>query len=538
MLAAYKRLGNKAAVARELGLARSTVVEHVQNSGDDQVQKVGGRVEVFEYEHRPLPPKGKVKRYIVTSAQNNTKIHTRLWENLLALAKHYKAEILVSRYTYNRNAHNEKPGRARSKEGDAYTYDPRIAPYVCDHRVMLAPDLAFAGELNILPTAHRPLSGLETYTGTYSMIVPHAKLAMQSVPALGIQPKFCYTTGSVTLRNYIAKKAGQRAEFHHAYAALLVEVDGDGDWFVRQLNGTDRGYIQDLDVAVVEGKIIHGDVESVGWGDIHVAQLDSDIRALIWGKDGVLDALRPRTQFFHDLHDHRYRNHHDTDNPHKMFAYHCAGKESVAEELRAAADFLRSAERKWCKSVVVDSNHDAALMKWLRVADYRKDPVNAVFFLEAQLSVYLSLARDEGIHLLHWALRRFGCSDQVRFLRQDESCLIAGIEHGMHGHLGPNGLRGSPQALVRLGTKANTGHTHSAGILDGLYTAGVTGRLRMGYNSGPSSWSRSHIVTYANGKRAIITMRGVKWRADDQRKKESRTRRPAGKKARNSRGSI
>ena len=95
---------------------------------------------------------------------------------------------------------------------------------------------------------------------------------------------------------------------------------------------------------------------------------------------------------------------------------------------------------------------------------------------------------------------------------EDESLKIAGIEHGMHGHLGPNGARGNPKNLRTAG-KANTGHTHSAGIVDGVYTAGVYGELDMGYNKGLSSWSHSFIITYPNGKRTICTIKdGRAWR--------------------------
>jgi hypothetical protein len=48
--------------------------------------------------------------------------------------------------------------------------------------------------------------------------------------------------------------------------------------------------------------------------------------------------------------------------------------------------------------------------------------------------------------------------------------------------------------------------------MDGAYGAGVTGKLDMKYNKGPSSWSHSHIVTYPNGMRAIVTMWDGRWR--------------------------
>jgi hypothetical protein len=70
---------------------------------------------------------------------------------------------------------------------------------------------------------------------------------MKSLPGLGQDnARFLYTTGAVTERNYVQKKAGQKAEFHHNYGALMVEVDKEGTPFVRQLAADDTGAFQDL----------------------------------------------------------------------------------------------------------------------------------------------------------------------------------------------------------------------------------------------------------------------------------------------------
>lgn len=104
--------------------------------------------------------------------------------------------------------------------------------------------------------------------------------------------------------------------------------------------------------------------------------------------------------------------------------------------------------------------------------------------------------------------------ENVTFLSEDESHLICGdIECGQHGHNGNNGARGSIIAFQKQGKRFNVGHAHSATIKDGVYVAGVSGKLDMGYNVGGSSWSNSHIVTYSNGKRTIITLKNGKWRA-------------------------
>lgn len=481
---------------------------------------VEGRVEERQTPALPTPKRG-ARTYFLTCAQNNTPVHGAMWENLCAFAQHLNARIMVSRFTYDTTSYGTgqvKPGKEKDPYEDLW-YDERIAPFVSDERVEIAPSLIWCGEMNILPTAVRPLSGLENYTHRHSGVFPHVKIAMESIASAKHEPtKFNYTTGTVTQRNYIQKKAGLKADFHHCYGALLVEVDSDGDWFVRQINADSDGNFQDLDVRVTNGKVETGcRVEAITWGDLHTYWLADEQYELNWGReDSIGKTLRPRYQFAHDLLDFRARNHHDRGNHHRMFRRWAQGHDDVGQEVARCADLLAGIELPDCETVIVNSNHDDALEKWLREADFRADPVNAVFYLEAQLAKYRALEAGKDHHTLEWAVRRAG-HEGGRFLREDESFVICqehgGIECGMHGHLGPNGRRGTPQSLARIGRRANTAHTHSAGIIDGLYTAGTSAALDQEYNRGPSSWSRSHIVTYENSKRAILTEWNGKWRA-------------------------
>ena len=521
---AYERLGgNKSAVSRELGIARSTVDYHVNNLGIGGKPLVDGSVEGLQQETVPHPPKGKTYRFILTSAQNNTKLHEPAWNNLLALADHYNARVYVGTYTYNKAAYGKLSvkrgtGKDRTTEPDLW-YDERLVPHIVDGRVELAPGLVWCGEMNILPTAKRPLSGFEHYTGRKSGIFPHAKFAMDSIASAPDQPtKFNYTTGTVTQKNYLQKRAGLAAEHAHCYGGLLVEVDDKGRWFVRQLGADTKGRVYDLDLLADNGKVHKGQrVEAVTWGDIHSLMLDDDVVNLGWGKRGMVSTLRPRYQFLHDLLLGTVTNHHVWGNPHAQYDFYQRGWDSLDYELRHAAMFLKLADRDGCQTVVPWSNHDAPwIEKWLQEADYRKDPKNAELFLELQLRMYQAIRNGErDFNVLQYALGNRAAPDGVRFLNADESFTVCRgqIECGMHGHLGPNGARGTPLGLSRMGRKANTAHTHSAGILDGLYVAGSSTVRDMGYNHGPSSWSHSHVVTYPNGKRSIVTMWDGRWRA-------------------------
>lgn len=470
-------------------------------------------------------PEKRTKRYILTSAQNNTHVNEEFWKNLIALKQHYKAELFVGTYTYNHSMYRKNSKYGTDPEHDSgLWFDDRLAPYIAlgdNENIDIAPGLRWCGRANILPTADRPLSGFETYTGLNSGIFPHAKIAMQSIPSGKFeQTKLNYTTGTVTQRNYIQKKAGLKAEHHHTYGALVVEVCPDGTWFVRQINADSSGVIHDLCLCITNG-IVEEDCEvlAINWGDIHQYRRDNESYQLCWGKGGMMDTLKPRLQFMHDVIDFYPRNHHEIYNHHAMFTRHIHGNDSVEDEMEMVADFLLWSSRTFCKTVVVASNHDDAFRKWLRDADYRKDPVNAIYFLQAQLAYYHALKNGEAdFHLLRWAMLHKGVGKSIQFLKVDESFIIAdngkggGIECGMHGHIGPNGSRGNAKALSKVGRKANIGHSHQAEIHDGLYVAGVTGKLDMVYNVGPSSWSQSHIITYLTGKRSIITFSGNKWK--------------------------
>jgi len=526
----YHQLGRNACkTAEALGINRKTVSRHLVELEEEPEFEplVEGQIDPTPTQQKALPPSG-VQRYILTSAQNNTKLNDQVWENLLALKDYFQAELFVGTYSYNLNAYGPLAVKRGSRSDHQFHlwYDDRLAPFISagdNKNIEIAPWLLWCGRANILPTAERPLSGFETYAGRASGIFPHARIQMQSIPVNKHEPtKFNYTTGTVTQRNYVQKKAGLKAEHHHTYGALLVEVTKEGSWFVRQLNADSDGVIYDLDLRVDKGEVSRGHrVLAINWGDIHVAQGDEEAYEEAWGKndESIIDTLRPEYQFMHDLLDFYSRNHHDIWNHQAMFRRYTNGDESIEKELAQVARFLHFAKREFCATVVVDSNHDGALSRWLRDADFKKDPVNAIFYLEAQLTYYKAIHNSESIHLLQWALNRAGCPVDTFFLRQDESFILhekdpgGGIEFGMHGHLGPNGAKGSPQNLSRLGRKANTGHTHSAAIIDGLYVAGVTGRLDQSYNKGPSSWSQSHILTYGNGKRAIVTRRNGNWRA-------------------------
>ncbi|AUR89227.1 homeodomain-like protein [Vibrio phage 1.121.O._10N.286.46.C4] len=511
---------SQTSIGNQFGVGKSTIGDFLRKETHlefweeyDKAPHLKGSIEDVSESRRKLSG----KRFIITSAQNNTYVHDKFFKSLLAYADHNDAELIVSTFTYDRKGWHVK-GVDGNKD---YWYDPKIANYRLDESVELAKDLVLCGELDILPTAINPLSGFHNYLPTSSGIVPHTKIHMDSlaVPS-GEEPRFLYTTGACTQRNYIQKKSGQKASYHHCFGALVVEVDSDGDWFVRQVHAEQAtGEFYDFNTKYTPEGVVWepASVTAINFGDMHVDKLSDQVMDVCWrGEASLMRYFTPEYLFVHDIHDHARRNHHNIKDPYFLFKQFTLGKESVRDEVKRTVDILEEFGEFPTEVVVVESNHDLALERYLKEQDYRNDPVNAIFFLEMQLENYQTMARGEKLQTFKTACEKVKGSsfENVTFLKTDESFRVHGVECGSHGHNGVAGARGNVPQFQKQGIKFNIGHSHSATIRDGVYQAGACMLEKdAGYTKGGTTWSVSHILTYANGKRTMVTCKNGKWKA-------------------------
>lgn len=463
-----------------------------------------------------------VRRWLLTAAQDDTPVHVGFWTNLSAYAEAIGAEIMVGGFTYQKGLFEDHASRSA-------VFAETVRPFLRHDNVSCGP-LLFAAKMNILPTAVRPLSGLETYSRGAWAVFPHAKTQMVSVPALpGGRPAQVMTTGACTLPNYIEKKAGLKAEFHHTIGATIVEVDESNRIWCRQIGAAGDGSFQDLDAVVRDGTVTYGNrIEALTAGDLHIEKADPEVFLSSFGYDiereavvsetSLIHTLRPRHIAWHDILDMMARNHHRRGDHHFAFTMIAGGTDEVEIATRAVARFLRATAFDWTTSVVVASNHNDALRRWLREADPRQDARNARYWCELNVALYRAIETGADFDIFQHAVAQHddrGLADIV-FVPRNGSYLVCqshgGIEIGMHGDEGPNGARGSALALTRVATRMNIGHAHTPGILDGVSTAGLSGLIDQGYNSGPSGWSHTHIIVYPNGKRTLVTLWDGKWR--------------------------
>jgi hypothetical protein len=225
--------------------------------------------------------------------------------------------------------------------------------------------------------------------------------------------------------------------------------------------------------------------------------------------------LDPALLVWHDLLDNYAVNPHHIGNPFNAIAKQRTGRDDAYQEVSRALQFLQEHTVAGRNSIVVPSNHNDFLTRWIMGTDWRSAPINAEFYLETALAMARGTKLDgSGVYypdpFAYWGAK-LGAAE-IKFLHRDESFTVSGIELGMHGDKGPNGARGSIRNLRRIGIRSVVGHTHSPGIDEGCYQVGTSTRLRLEYTSGPSGWLNTHCVVYASGKRALLSVVDGKWR--------------------------
>jgi len=472
--------------------------------------------EPFSYERNK-----SVRRYILTSAQNNTFVNQGVLTNLEKLAAHLGAEIKVSKYTYNKGAYglrNIKPGSSKITDFEPVWYDAAISNYSSpdgeQRDIMLAPDLVWYDRANIMPTAEKPLTGLNGHHGEHSIIVPHARVTLKLVPTSDVtDPKIMMTTGTLTEPNYIQRKAGLKAEWMHSYGGILIEVAPNGTWFMFHLQCENDGSLQHLDIVIDSaGTLTTGNrIEALVPGDVHVAQICENAKRAVWqNSNSIVKTLKPKTELLHDLFDNLAANRHDRNSFAKRYKRYLAGQNNLGDELDDCAVFLNNTAEESTSRVIVRSNHDDSLERWLDEVDYKSDVVNAELYLEAQLENVRRIKDNKPFNFLEWALLKRNIRD-VTFLQRDQRFIVAGIDCGNHGDDGNNGTRGSPQVYANIGTPCVVGHYHTP-FIDG--NAWGTGLLaNPDYRRGPRSHAAFCVLIYGNGKRSMVKVEGDQWRA-------------------------
>lgn len=454
-------------------------------------EKVEIESEQFETAKKRLYDKNK-KRFIITWAQNNTPINTKFFNNMKAYADFISADIHVIAGRY------KNPTSVFKEVSEDFWVDD-VLPYLDANRHNVHKYLSIMSDIKIQPTAVNPMMGLQGVSGINSCVFGSPKVQLEMIPVLeGNKPKMMLTTGAVTKPNYTDSKAGKKGEFHHSYGFVIVEIKNDEIFYVRQVTANKSdGSFCDLFYKVKNNTVYNIDeIDGIVLGDIHFGNHDQDV---LDKTHKLLNIIKPKHVILHDVFDGYSINHHELKDPFIQYGKECNNKNSLKDEIDIVLDGLK-AFTKYKKVVVVRSNHDDFLDRWLKNEDWKKQPTykNSLEYVGYSMMLLNQHKNDKVIGVIPQIINEN--YPDIITLKRDDSYKVNGWELSQHGDLGINGSRATINQYRKLNTKIIVGHSHTPARKDGAISVGTSTKLRLSYNTGPSSWLQSHVIIHKNGK--------------------------------------
>jgi hypothetical protein len=352
--------------------------------------------------------------------------------------------------------------------------------------------------------------------GTFIYASPKQRLRFLSVSNVK-WPHAEMTTGAITVPDYtpdkkrpfwyMSHRTAYIATNDHVMGAIIVEIQDDKRFHFRQIQADSNGGFIDLGNFYQGDKITKVNADSLVMGDWHSGETDSSaIRA--WKE--VCALVRPRKLFVHDGFNGLSINHHEKDRQVRLAKLADGGLLSLQREIEQySRDIDDMTSWKGVERIViVKSNHDVFLDRWLEDGRFTKDPHNY------SLGVELASKAVKGINPLQYAVEVVGNlrnKKKVQWLGIDEDYKVARIQLGAHGHKGPNGSMGSVAGMELAYGLSVTGHAHTPAILRGAWQVGTSSHLKLSYNEGPSSWVHCSCIVYSNGMRQLINSFDGQW---------------------------
>ena len=433
-----------------------------------------------------------VNRYIITGAQLAARPHKGFEKAMQAYAEHLGAQIIVA------------PMNGSYKEEQLHPAIAENGNYIIANEYNFNSNFELA-DVPVRSQQIRPTTGLSRFVQhSKSAVIAAPKQHLECRPTSSIDlPKILTTTGAMTVPNYkLHTRIGNIANRDHTIGALVVETDGDMFQY-RHITADTKGTFHDIDVRVdAEGNITDSRPDALVLGDWHTGSTDPMVRDVTYE---MLEKLQPKNLIIHDLFDGYSISHHEQNQLMNRARKADEGKLNLYAELQVVGEELQNFYELLAddaKMVVVKSNHDEVIDRYLQEGRFAQDPEN--FYLSCKLGMAKIEGKDPlqvGIEEVHGDFGKY-----IKWLSRDDDYKVRGWQLGAHGDLGGNGSRGSLTQQQDNYGKSIVGHRHTPSIRGDAWCVGTSTTLKVDYNRGPSSWMQTHALLHPNGKPQLINV--------------------------------
>lgn len=424
-----------------------------------------------------------MKKFIITSVIPGAPIHKVFSKAINNYAKENDADVLVF----------DTKANYKELERDDHNVDIPLNDNITISSIKL--------NINLVD----PLTGMESLAARHgSLIFPYPRQRFRTVPRslkTNPTPLGMWCTGTISEPLYKDTKSGFRMREQHLKGALIVTIEDDKFFHIRQIQANDDGSFYDLNkLYKPSGKTeVIDNIEAINLGDLHPPFLNSEVKDITFN---LFKKLKPKKVIYHDAFDSSSVSHH-LNGKHITKAL---GKfKTLEHELEQSSDVLQEFQDRlpYADHVLVKSNHDEHLDRYLDEFRFKEDYNNLELALELAHQKVKYKRKREDQDSLEYGLKKFNTLDNFTWLKRSDSYIVKGIQCGSHGDYGSNGGPGSARAhgLIYDG-KSITGHSHSPEIgVFGNIVNGTMTNLTLPYTnpSGGTSWLNTHTIIYPSG---------------------------------------
>lgn len=429
----------------------------------------------------------KYKRFIITTAVGGTEVHEDFLSSIRFYCKKNNALLLLL------VADNSL------EELD----DKLINENIVFSDVALNSNL-YVSTIKILPKMIDPVTGMDRIGGkTGSFIFGSPKQRLTFVPQHNVNPvPHCLmTTGAITVPEYFGRKYYQKrtdylANHDHKMGAIIVEIEDSKVFHFRQIQMDSNGGFVDLGKRYWNENVEEIDTEAIVLGDWHSGDTDPTV-AKCW--EQLSREIKAKRAVIHDGFNGASINHHEFNKPLERAKVSIEKKNDLKKELDNYIYDLNRFTDQYEEVLVVPSNHDRFLEKYLQSGMYTQDPQNHLISLDLAKQVIL------GQNPLEWYISRSAkAPTRIKWIKKDEHVDIEGVKVSDHGDYGANGSRGNLKGLEKTTSKGVFAHSHTPQILREAWQVGTSTYLRLKYTNGPGSWCNTSCAIYKGGSRQLI----------------------------------
>ncbi len=460
----------------------------------------------------------KYNKFVITTAVAGSAPHMPFLNSLRNFCKLNKAKLIILIC--------EDPGRYKHSKRKKGSQIPKIHRELLNETILtegvfLNQNIAISN-IKMQAKAIKPTSGFGRVAkklGSQIYASPKISLEYNSVRNNKNKlPHFIATTGAVTLPNYqpISESwyQGMRtayfAEHDHKFGAAYVEIKNDEIFHYTQIECKSAGgemFFRDTMYKQYNApKNVRAEIFVMG--DLHAGSTDPKVNKC-W--EEIINLTRPKAIAIHDGFNGESVNGHIKNDFVSKIIRAIEGKDDVIAEIRLFAEALRFWASKTDRLLIVPSNHNDWLERFIRGANFFKEGnlKNATPAMKIMIAMV-----EEKKHPLRYAVEELvGMKiPNIEWMDRNHDEEIEGIQVNCHGDVAKNGTKGTLIGMVNAYIASFSAHSHTAGIMHDAWAVGTSTHLQEVYNNGPGTWTNTSGLIYKYGGRALINVIDGEWR--------------------------